>query len=168
MSDQAVAPDVLRAARETHDLESSLGASPEAALSAALAAGIRANEQAVRARMADTAETWANEMSAAAEEGDEDEEGTPEFAVALSWFADKIRKGMDLNPSADYQPVAGDVVEVVVVGEIRTMGTGVLRSWSVVDDNTGLEFVFPVAEGVEPQVRVLSRAKEMSGEQEEK
>lgn len=146
----------VQAAMETYRMEVEIGlASPEEAMAAALAAGIRVQEQRFRARIADEADTYAREMSAA----EEDEDGEPAFAVALAWFASKVREEMELDPSAEYEPVDGDVVEVTLVGEVSTGSVGV-HAWGLVDDYTGLEFLFPVIEGVAPQVRVMSRAKE--------
>lgn len=155
----AVAPEVVKAALETYALELGLhpGVAHAEALEAALAAGIRANEQRIRARIADQAETYAREMSAA----EDDPDGEPAFAVALAWFASKVRDEMELDPSEEYEPTDGDVVEVTLVGEVSTGSVGV-HAWGLVDDYTGLEFLFPVIEGVTPQVRVMSRAKEQA------
>jgi hypothetical protein len=158
----AVSAQALKAATETYAMESLLaGTDQGAAMMAALAAGIRVESQRLRSQIADEAETCAREL---ADEAPEDEdEGTPEFAVALAWFADRLRKhAPEADPSEQYEPQKGDVVEVSIVGEVNTTGTleGGIASWSVLDDYTGLAFSWPAYDGIEPKVRVLSRAGE--------
>ena len=167
MSDSTVVPaDVLIAARETYELTKDvLQEDHETALCSALAAGIRKYEQRILERVAVQVETYAREMVAEADEDPEDD-GVPEFALALGWAADKIRQEMDLDPSGEYEPEDEDVVEVTIVGEVTvggfaiTPGKGTMQGWVVQDDFTGLEFAFPFGEGLMPRVRVISRAKE--------
>jgi hypothetical protein len=167
----SVAPEIIRAALLTYDLEQAMNATglQRDALAAALGAGIRAAERQVLARVIRWAETYASEI--AASDGEDDS-----YSVAIRWFAAQVSKDVELDPSGPYTPVAGDVVEVTVVGQVSTWHDMCAHcgkendrhnSWSITDDQTGQEFTFPARQASKaPKVRVLSRASENETQEE--
>lgn len=154
----SVAPEILRAAQETYGLELAVndGLSTDA-LGKAIESGLLAHERGVLHRVAAEAESFAMGMEAS------DDGENPDFAVALRWFAYKIREGAGVQPGP-YMPVDDDVVEVTVTGLVSRgdetcphVGCMHHRSeWSVTDDLTGEEYFFATDRA--PRVRVLSKS----------
>lgn len=153
--------DVMDAAKQTYELEKSLAGDLSVdALGRAIEAGIRQYEARVTERIAEAAETYADEFA----EGDE----TTLEGATLHWFAEKLRG--DLSPAqrhVKYVPQDDDVVEVTVTGVVTTFvdeceGCGYQRGtagWMVRDDNTGEEYGYQhedIDNGL--QIRVLHKA----------
>lgn len=158
----SAAPDLLRAARETYDLELLLcdGLAVDA-LDKAIAAALDTHERAVLLRMALRAEQFAVDMEA------EQDPDNPDFAVALKWWASKIRSEF-VGPAEVYRPQDDDVVEVMITGSVmQWMDDPGLSpgdyDWSVLDDKTGREYFFETRRA--PRVRVLSKNQNTVGEQ---
>jgi hypothetical protein len=153
----AISPDLLRAARETYALEMMLnsGLSTDA-LEKAISSGLDAHERAVLYRVANEAESFAIGMEAEGE--------TSDYAMALRWFASKLRTDFGL-PAEPIQPQHEDVVEITITGMVTAWEDTCDNSgcshhdyeWSVLDDATGDEYFFRAPPNRAPRVRVLSK-----------
>lgn len=157
----SASPDLIRQAKETYALEIQLADGLNSdALDKAISAALEAHERTVLQRIAQQAETFALA---------EEEDDNPDFAVALRWFAHKLRD--DLGPQADgpYVPHENDVVEVTITGAVICWLEECENcdgekppefAWSVLDDETGDEYFFRNHPRRLPRVRVLSRSEE--------
>lgn len=156
------APDVVRAVRETYDLEVLLSNGLAAdALDKAITAGLEAHTRAVHLQMATRCEQIAADMEAS------DDQDNPDFATALRWWAHKIRTEYAFAPEP-YQPNDDDVVEITITGPVMEwVGDPKNKpgdyDFSVLDDATGHEYFFETRRP--PRVRVLKRNDDNQGEQ---
>ena len=153
-----VSADLVRAARETYDLERQInGGLSTDALEKAISSALEAHERAVLHRLATEAESYALGM--------ESEEHSADFVLALRWWAHKVREDLGPQDSQLYEPRDDDVVEVTITGSVITSedpyGPSNEFHWAVFDDKTGDEYSFRNPGKRAPRLRVLSRHENM-------
>jgi hypothetical protein len=152
-----VAPDLLKAARETYELTYLFnGGLSTDALESAIAAAMEKHERNIIEQIAQRAETVAFGL----EDADDIEDPYGDWGVPLHYFADKLRN--DLGPTTDYQPQPGDVVEVTLTGCVIAWEDDGEPSeqWSIFDDKTGDEYIFGTHPARRARVRVLTRGED--------
>lgn len=147
----------LRVGLETYALETALGALPDQAVAAAMAAAIRAHEAAVLQRISRAADLVAASLLT------EPSGRYGSHAAAITWFADCHI--IALPPLADgesYQPAPGDIVEVTLTGAV--LDTDSAGTWTLADSATGRRFRFagPGSNGA-PSLRILDAARPVRG-----
>jgi hypothetical protein len=148
--------DLLRAANEVYELEQMIEPNPYSLEKAIMAVQARLEER-VTERIALAAEALAGHMA-------KDDVPSDEAISALELFAEELRGGISLI-SEEYEPAENDIVEVLLVGEVGVYeeecpqcGADKKVTWSVTDRNSGEEFFFEDAEGL--NVRLISRGVE--------
>lgn len=154
-----VAPDLLKAATETYQLELMLnGGLSTDALEKAIEAALAKHERVIIEQIAQRADTVAHGL----EDADDIEDPYGDWGVPLHYFAEKLRK--DLGPVTDYEPQAGDVVEVTLTGCVIAWEDDVTgepsEQWSIFDDATGDEYIFGTHPARHARVRVLTRGED--------
>ena len=155
--------DVLKAAREAADLEAMVDClALDAISSAAAEAAVRAYEQRLIARIVESGRQYVEDTP------DDDFEDAGKARAAIRWFTDKMAQDLPLTPPGTmYHPRDGDVVEVLIPGEVRVdhdTCDGCSRvsnvSWTVILDN-GDEYEFSVEDLGVLQVRVITTNREV-------
>lgn len=144
--------DIIKAAKETYDLETMLGLN-EDALEKALSSALSAYEPKISARIIAGIRAYADEMK---NEGAEPEEFAPLYAVAL-----ELEYALPAKVP-DYSPVDGDIVTVALTGEFRIYeeecSSGhAHETYSVSDRNTGQEFFFEKRDLPKLDIKMISR-----------
>lgn len=142
--------DIIKAAKETYDLETMLGLN-EDALEKALSSALSAYEPKISARIIAGIRAYADEMK---NEGAEPEEFAPLYAVAL-----ELEYALPAKVP-DYSPVDGDIVTVALTGEFRVYEDDCSEkheSYSVQDRNTGQEYYFEKRDIPKLDIRIISR-----------
>jgi hypothetical protein len=154
-----VVSGILAAARETYQLEESLGGVDGDALAKALQSALVVHERHVIEKMAGVLEALAYQL---------DEEEGCEEAIGLLAGVEKLLR--EIPPLAaenqSYRPRQDDIVEVVLAGRVHIAqefcdmcGHASNALWSVYDYATGAEYFFDEAEvRGNLHVRVLQRA----------
>lgn len=164
---ETVTGNAIPSGLEAYELEREIGADHKQALTAAIDTAIRVVEPVVIARVATAAEMYADEL--AAETDSDDPVATEHYREALAWLAERMRRDL---PSATrrerYQPCDGDVVQILISGEVMvdlTMcancGEAANASWSVTTSG-GQTYYFDLEDA-----GTLKIAKIVSGSPEE-
>lgn len=155
MNHEDVAPDLITRAVDVFNLEREFGGPDKEALSKAIASALLLHERKVIDRVAILLDTLA-EATEEADTGDDDDTPDQEAqAFAFRWAASRIREHIPeiAAEKALYTPREGDIVEVVLAGEVHILddtceacGHHGKTLWSLFDSRSRAEYYFDEAE----------------------
>lgn len=150
---------LVKKATEVYDLERSVDPLNTESVRHAIKAVLRDFEQRVYGRIIEGAEALAANIR-------EDVDPSDEGAAALELFANELRHELPELGSVPYQPEAGDLIELLLIGEVTVYedgcsncGEDAMTLWSVRDRFTGLEIYFDPHEMDQAHVRVISKGE---------
>jgi hypothetical protein len=127
--------DLQKKATETFEFERMLGATPDSALINAVTAALESYKRQVMDELADLAERYADDLDVEAA-GEEDiyegslDTAAGEYSHGLRWFADKVRNELPVDGDYDYEPTDGDLVELIIRGQVYNTGGSTWRVYA--------------------------------------
>lgn len=150
---------LVNKAIEVYDLERSIDPLNTESVRHAIKAVLHEFEQHVLERVIVGAEALAANIK-------EDVDPSDEGAAALELFAEELRHELPQLGNVPYNPEAGDLVELLLVGEVTVYDAGcpncgedAMTNWSIRDRFTGLEIYFDPHEMEQAHVRVISKGE---------
>jgi hypothetical protein len=153
MNCEDVAPDLITRAVDVFNLEREFGGPDKEALGKAISAALLLHERKVIDRVATILETLADATDEADTGEDDSDQGAQAFA--MRWAACRIREHIPeiAAEKALYTPREGDIVEVVLAGEVHVLddtceacGHHSRSMWSLFDNRSKAEYYFDEAE----------------------